>query len=102
MERERDVEAWMRREVEKLDGMFVKLTSPSRDGMPDRMVILPGGRIVFVELKTVRGILSRIQEWQIGALRKRGVQVCVVYGRRGAEDMMEDLWSGRRLEWVYK
>ena len=39
----------MRREVEKLDGMFVKLTSPSRDGMPDRMAILPGGRIVFVE-----------------------------------------------------
>ena len=92
----------MRREVEKLDGMFVKLTSPSRDGMPDRMAILPGGRIVFVELKTMRGILSRIQEWQIAALRKRGVQVCVVYGMQGAKDMLEDLRNGRRLEGIYK
>ncbi len=38
--------------VKKMGGIAVKLVSPGLDGMPDRLVLMPGGKIAFVELKT--------------------------------------------------
>jgi len=37
--------------VRKLGGLCPKFVSPGLDGVPDRIVLLPGGRIAFVELK---------------------------------------------------
>lgn len=48
---ESDVEKYLRGEVKKLGGLALKFISPSMNGVPDRIVLLPGGRIFFVELK---------------------------------------------------
>lgn len=48
---ERDIENAFVRRVKTLGGMAEKFTSPGRRSVPDRLVTLPGGRIVFVELK---------------------------------------------------
>ena len=48
---ERDVEAALVRRVKALGGMCEKFTSPGRRSVPDRLVTMPDGRIVFVELK---------------------------------------------------
>jgi hypothetical protein len=48
---ERDVEQALVRRVKTLGGMCEKFTSPGRRSVPDRLVTLPDGRIVFVELK---------------------------------------------------
>lgn len=48
---ERDIEAALVRRVKALGGLCEKFVSPSRRAVPDRIVTLPGGRIVFVELK---------------------------------------------------
>ena len=48
---ERDIEKALIRKVKSLGGMCEKYTSPSRRSVPDRLVSLPGGRIIFVELK---------------------------------------------------
>lgn len=37
--------------VKALGGKCEKFTSPGRRAVPDRIVLLPGGRVVFVELK---------------------------------------------------
>ncbi len=37
--------------VKKMGGMAVKFVSPGLDGVPDRIVLLPGRKIAFVELK---------------------------------------------------
>lgn len=80
MERERDIEAWLRRRIEDLGGMFLKFTSPGNDGAPDRIAIFPDGRIVFVELKTRTGRVGRLQMYQIRRLMDLHQQVCVVFG----------------------
>lgn len=59
----------------------MKLVSPSNDGVPDRLVLLPGGRVIFVELKTDTGRLSTLQEFVHGRLRRLGMDVQVLYGR---------------------
>ena len=37
--------------VKKLGGICPKFTSPGLDGVPDRLVLLPGGKMAFIELK---------------------------------------------------
>ena len=77
---ERDIEKWLGERVKELGGIFYKWVSPGNDGVPDRIVILPEGRIYFVELKTKNGRLSPIQEYQIRCLKMRGIDVIVIKG----------------------
>ena len=77
---ERDIEKWLGERVKELGGLFYKFVSPGNDGVPDRIVILPEGRIYFVELKTKNGRLSPIQEYQIRCLKMRGIDVIVIKG----------------------
>ena len=49
--KEKDVEVYLRDQVKAKGGKAFKFVSPGNDGVPDRMVCMPGGRIAFVELK---------------------------------------------------
>ena len=48
---ERDIEKALVKRVKDLGGMAEKFVSPNRRAVPDRIVTLPEGRIIFVELK---------------------------------------------------
>lgn len=49
--RESVIEAYLRDRVKELGGKAYKFVSPGNTGVPDRLVCLPGGRVIFVELK---------------------------------------------------
>jgi hypothetical protein len=49
--REKAVEEYLRDQIKSLGGKAYKFKSPGNAGVPDRIVLLPGGRIAFVELK---------------------------------------------------
>ncbi len=49
--REKQTEQHLVKAVKAIGGICPKLVSPGTDGMPDRMVLLPGGHIGFVEVK---------------------------------------------------
>jgi hypothetical protein len=49
---EKLIEEKLRNKVKSLGGLAAKLTSPSITGWPDRTVLMPGGKLWFVELKT--------------------------------------------------
>ena len=82
--RERDIESWLRETVQQLGGVAMKFTSPGNDGVPDRIAILPGGRVWFIELKKDGEVPTKIQEWQIERLRKLGCNVAVIAGMKEA------------------
>lgn len=88
--KESEIEGWLKARIEKKGGLFIKFTSPGNDGVPDRIVMLPGGRIVFLELKTRYGKLSAVQKYQIGRLLKLNAEVAVVFGADAAEDFLQD------------
>ena len=48
---EKIIEQKLVRAVKKRGGMALKFVSPGLDGVPDRIVLLPMGRMAFVELK---------------------------------------------------
>mgnify|MGYP005792962217 CR=1 FL=1 len=89
--RERDIEKHLVDGVKKLGGRAYKWTSPGNDGVPDRIVILPGRPPIFVELKTDRGGLTALQNVQIGRLRDLGQDVRVLYGMDGVSRFLEEV-----------
>ena len=68
-----------------------KFVSPGNDGVPDRIAVLPGGRIIFIELKTETGHLAKIQELQLRRLRKLGCDCRVIKGTAEAEAFMKEV-----------
>lgn len=88
---ERDIEKVLVDEVKKLGGRAYKWVSPGNDGVPDRIVILPGTRPVFVELKTETGRLSALQKVQIDRLGNLGQRVEIIYGVNGVSRFFQDL-----------
>ena len=83
MERERDIEKRLRCQIERMGGKFMKFVSPGNDGAPDRIAIMPGGRIWFVELKTRKGRLS--------ALEALGCQIRHVWGMDEANAFIREV-----------
>jgi hypothetical protein len=83
---EKDIEKLFRDEIKKAGGKAYKFTSPGNDGVPDRIVMLPDGRIVFVELKTDTGKLSKLQELQCRQIAELGQTVKVLHGLAEVRD----------------
>ncbi|BBH19810.1 nuclease [Paenibacillus baekrokdamisoli] len=59
--RERAIENRFTNEVVKRGGKALKFTSPGHNGVPDRIVLLPDGRTVYVELKAPGKPLKPLQ-----------------------------------------
>ena len=74
-----------------MGGEAFKWVSPGNDGVPDRIVMLPGGRLIFVELKADRGRLEPIQKVQIRRIEKLGQEVRVVRGMDGLEGFLHEV-----------
>lgn len=69
----------------------MKFVSPGNDGVPDRIVVLPGGSVLFVELKDKKGVLMANQRIQVARLRKQGALVFVITGMIEAKLFVEDM-----------
>lgn len=58
---EAKIEAYLKDQVKKNGGLALKFVSPGYNGVPDRLVLLPDGAVVFVEVKSATGKLSALQ-----------------------------------------
>lgn len=79
---EKDIERDLVRMVKTYGGLCLKWVCPGWSGVPDRIVLLPGGRVVFVELKRPRGRLSQLQKWWAKKLIDLGFEHWVIWSRR--------------------
>lgn len=79
---ERDIERALVGMVKSHGGMAMKWVCPGWAGVPDRIVLLPGGKIIFVELKRPKGgEVRKLQEWWHAKLRSLGFTVWVICNR---------------------
>lgn len=89
--REKDIESYLVRRVREAGGRAYKFVSPGNDGVPDRLICLPGGAAVFAELKAPGQKPRPLQMVQIERLRALGFRVEVVDSRAGADALLEGL-----------
>lgn len=78
--KERDIERKLVMETVRRRGVALKFVSPGCIGVPDRIVMLPDGKIGFVELKTPGKKPRTIQVRRIQQMRKMGFKVFVIDG----------------------
>ena len=76
--RESQIEKRLVATVRKRHGLCPKWVSPGLDGVPDRIILLPGRRIAFAELKAPGKTLRTQQFYRKAQLERLGFPVYVI------------------------
>lgn len=90
---ESEIEAYLVKSVKNKKGLCMKWTSPGNAGVPDRIVIVPGGDIYFVELKAEgkRDNLSPLQKNFIQKLENLNCKVRVIASFQEVDEFIEEV-----------
>ena len=89
--REKIIEKELVKAVKAMGGIAPKFTSPGFDGMPDRLVLLPSGRMGFVELKAPGKKPRALQMARHRLLRRLGFKVYVIDEINQIDSVLEEI-----------
>lgn len=78
---ERDIERYLVKRVKDIGGRAFKFVSPANRGVADRLVVLPGGVVWFVEVKQASGRLSPLQKIFMDEMQALGQNAIVVWSK---------------------
>lgn len=85
------VESYLINQCKKRGWLTYKWSSPSNAGVPDRIVIRPGGHVVFVEVKRDGGAVTPLQAHVHNKLTAVGARVIVATGKGGVDRFIAEL-----------
>ena len=91
--REKEIEAALRKAAKKRNGMAFKFVSPGLSGVPDRLVLLPMGRIGFIELKAPGKEMRKLQEKRKSQLEALGFLVFCLDSKEEVEVVLDAIQS---------
>ena len=89
--KEKIIEKELVAKVKAMGGIAPKFTSPGFDGMPDRLVLLPRGKMAFVELKAPGKKPRALQMARHRLLRRLGFKVYVIDGIEQIDSVLEEI-----------
>lgn len=89
--REKTIEQRLAKMVKKHGGIALKFVSPGFDGMPDRLVLFPDGKIGFVEVKAPGKKARPLQVSRHRMLRKMGFKVYVLDQTERIEVIIDEI-----------
>ena len=90
---ERTIEAKLVKAVKLMGGLAPKFVSPGMDGVPDRLVLLSGGKIAFVELKTDGKHLRPLQVRRKRQLETLGFSVYCIDRQEQIGGILDEIQS---------
>ena len=88
---EKVIEKYLVEQVKKRGGICEKFTSPGRRSVPDRIITMAGGQIVFVEVKSSTGKVTEGQALDHAMRRKLGCHVCVVNSKEDVDLLLNGM-----------
>lgn len=86
--REKIIESKLKKAVNQKGGLCLKFVSPSFNGVPDRIIVMPGGRIAFVEVKAPSETLRPIQRKRKWQLERLGFKVFCLDSEEKIEEVV--------------
>lgn len=87
--KETTIESNFVKQVKAMGGMAIKLISPNFAGLPDRLVLLPHGRMFFVELKATGQKPRPLQIAVHRKLRELGFTVYVIDSNEKVKELLQ-------------
>jgi len=90
---EKEIEMQLMKAVKQMGGRAVKFMSPGFDGMPDRLVLLPGGKCGFVEVKAPGKKPRALQLVRHEMLKALGFKVYVLDSKEQIGESINDIHS---------
>lgn len=91
--REKIIERVLAVQAIKRGGVALKFVSPGMDGMPDRLVLMPGGHMAFVEVKAPGKKPRPLQASRHEKLRALGFRVYVLDSREQIGGILDEILS---------
>lgn len=85
---EKDVERRLVKGVTAIGGQAYKFVSPANRGVADRIVVLPHGRVWFVEVKTETGKLTPLQEVFRQEVQRLGCNYVCLHGAKDVDQWL--------------
>lgn len=96
---ERDIERAMVAKVKQHGGYCLKWVCPGWAGVPDRIILLPGGHIAFAELKRPKGgRLSSLQKWWGERLSAMGFDYWVLWSHEDVRQFERTALEGKTCD----
>lgn len=89
--REKEIEQKLCKATKTMGGICPKLVSPGFDGMPDRMVLLPGGYLGFVEVKAPGETPRPLQLARHRLLQRLGFRVYVLDDEKQIGGILDEI-----------
>ena len=94
--REQEIEQKLVRAVRQMGGLAPKFTSPGMTGVPDRLILLPGGRVFFVEVKAPGKRLRPLQARRKAQLEQLGFRVYVIDNPAAIAGMIQEIGGDKK------
>ncbi|MBU5594900.1 VRR-NUC domain-containing protein [Amphibacillus sp. MSJ-3] len=88
--KEQKIEKYLKDKIEHLGGHALKFNSGVR-GVPDRIVLLPGGKVIFVELKAPGKKPRPLQEKRLRDLNELGFHAIVIDSKSKVDDFINEV-----------
>lgn len=89
---EKDLEAKLCKEIRFMGGYALKWICPSFAGVPDRIILLPGGRVAFAEMKRPKGSkVAPLQKYWRRVLLGLGFRHYMIYTEEDLGKALEEL-----------
>ena len=79
--------------IKKMGGMALKFISPGRAGVPDRIILMPEGKIYFVEMKSRRGEINPIQEYVFEKFKNLGFEVRILNSEEKIKNFLQEIYN---------
>ena len=88
---EKKIERYFKAQLEKRGALVFKFVSPGQAGVPDRVVLLPGGRVVFAEMKAPGEKPRPLQRAVFARMARAGHPVYIIDSREAVKRFMEEV-----------
>ena len=88
------IEKRMTRRVKDKGGLCLKWAASGTAGVPDRIILLPGGRVIFAELKQAGMDLRELQKYRREQLENLGFEVWALRGTDELEAFFREVLDG--------
>lgn len=85
---EKEIEKYLVQQAKKLGLLCLKYSNPNMAGYPDRLLVLPGGCVAWIELKSRGRKPTKLQEIRIAELEAMGHTVAVIDNKAGVDGFL--------------